>query len=426
MTASDTIFALSSGQPPAAIAVVRVSGPSARGAVEDLTGRPVPPRRPQLRELRHDGDLLDRALVLFFDGPNTATGEDLAELHLHGGRAIVAAVTRALASMPGLRAAEPGEFTRRAFANGRIDLAEAEGLADLLSAETEAQRRAALQLAGGAMSRKVADWTERLLALAAAVEAQLDFSDEGDVDAGLPSTWGEARRTLEEEVERLLTLPPAERLRDGVRVVIAGPPNSGKSTLLNALVGRDAAIVSDIAGTTRDLVEAPVAIGGMPILLVDSAGLRDTQDAVEQIGVKRARSAMEAADLILWLGLPQERPQRPNVVSIDAKADVIPPTRHADIALSAVTGLGMDALTERLLEEATRLLPAENELTANERQRAALAKSVLHLRDAGGTGDLLIVAEELRQARVALDRITGRAGVENMLDALFGRFCIGK
>jgi tRNA modification GTPase len=328
--------------------------------------------------------------------------------------------------MPGLRAAEPGEFTRRAFANGRIDLAEAEGLADLLSAETEAQRRAALQLAGGAMSRKVADWTERLLALAAAVEAQLDFSDEGDVDAGLPSTWGEARRTLEEEVERLLTLPPAERLRDGVRVVIAGPPNSGKSTLLNALVGRDAAIVSDKAGTTRDLVEAPVAIGGMPFLLVDSAGLRDTQDAVEQIGVGRARSAMEAADLILWLGLPQERPQRPNVVSIDAKADVIPPTRHADIALSAVTGLGMDALTERLLEEATRLLPAENELTANERQRAALAKSVLHLRDAGGTGDLLIVAEELRQARVALDRITGRAGVENMLDALFGRFCIGK
>lgn len=421
-----TIFALSSGQPPAAIAIVRVSGPSARQAIDALTARPVPPRRPQLRELRFEGELLDRALVLFFDGPNTATGEDLAELHLHGGRAVVASVTRALSSFPGLRAAEPGEFTRRAFANGRIDLAEAEGLADLLTAETEAQRRTALRLAGGAMSRQVGDWTNRLLALAAAVEAQLDFSDEGDVEDGLPRAWHEERRQLLGEVERLLAQPPAERLRDGVRVVIAGPPNSGKSTLLNALAGRDAAIVSDIAGTTRDLVEAPVAIGGVPFLLVDSAGLRDTEEPVEQIGVDRARSAVDAADLILWLGYPRARPQRPNVLTIQPKADLLAPSSDADLAISAMTGLGLDALTQRLLQEARRLLPAEMELSANERQRGALREAAVHLAGGGATTDLLIVAEELRQARTSLDRITGRAGVENMLDALFGRFCIGK
>ncbi len=426
MTTSGTIFALSSGQPPAAIAIVRISGPAAQEAVQALSGGAATPRRPSLQELRSEGEILDRALVLFFDGPATATGEDLAELHLHGGRAVVASVLRALSRLPGLRAAEPGEFTRRAFTNGRIDLAEAEGLADLLAAETESQRRAALQLAGGALSRQVAAWTRQLLVLAAAVEAQLDFSDEGDVDASVPPTWEEERRRLLSEVETFLARPPAERLRDGIRVVIAGPPNSGKSTLLNALVGREAAITSELAGTTRDLVEAPVAIAGVPFLLIDSAGLRESGDAIEQIGVSRARSAIDIADLILWLGEPHHRPQRTGVLIIRAQADLRGPSEEADLSVSAMTGLGMEKLIERLVQEARELLPTEGELAVNDRQRAALDEASARLAAAGETSDLLIAAEELRQARAALDRVTGRAGVEDMLDALFGRFCIGK
>jgi tRNA modification GTPase len=423
---SDTIFALSSGQPPAAIAVVRVSGPGAGACVASLCGIPIEPRRPRLSTLRHQGEELDRALVLFFDGPGTATGEDLAEFHLHGGRAVVSGVLLALSSMEGLRAAEPGEFTRRAFASGRIDLAEAEGLADLLAAETDGQRRAALRLAGGALSRQIDDWTGKLLRLAAAVEAQLDFADEGDVDEGLPPEWHEERAALATEVTQLLTRPPAERLRDGVRVVIAGPPNSGKSTLLNALAGREAAITSDIAGTTRDLIEAPVAIGGVPLLLIDSAGLRDSADQVERIGVTRAEAAIEAADLILWLGAPEERPQRPGVLVLHAQADRRPASAAADLSVSAVTGAEMSELVTRLVSMAGALLPVESEVAANARQRRELEDAAAHLDEAAEQDDLLVVAEELRRARLAFDRVTGRSGVEDMLDVLFGRFCIGK
>lgn len=426
MLNSDTIFALSSGQPPAAIAVVRVSGPHAAQVIEIVSGKPAEARRPTIRKLRRDGELLDRALVLFLDGPGTATGEDIAEFHLHGGRAVVASVLAALAEIPGLRAAEPGEFTRRAFANGRIDLAEAEGLADLLEAETESQRRAALQIAGGALSREVDGWTRRLLALAAEVEAQLDFSDEGDVRGPLPQAWEDARRGLSQEIDRLLARPPAERLRDGVRVVIGGPPNSGKSTLLNALAGRQAAITSDVAGTTRDLVEVPVAIAGVPFLLTDSAGLRHSDDKVEQIGVQRAEAAIAAADLVLWLGPPRDRPQRPNALAIHSQADLRGTSPEADLSVSPVTGMNMDELVDRLLVAARLLLPPEGEVAANARQRGALQEAASHLHLAGEQPDLLIVAEELRQARRALDRVTGRAGVEDMLDALFGRFCIGK
>jgi tRNA modification GTPase len=422
----DTIFALSSGQPPAAIAIVRVSGPAASASLAALCGTRIEPRRPHLRTLRHAGEELDRALILFFDGPGTATGEDLAEFHLHGGRAVVGAVLKALAQLPGLRAADPGEFTRRAFANGRIDLAEAEGLADLLAAETDGQRRAALRLAGGALSRQVDNWTTRLLGLAAAVEAQLDFADEGDVADGLAATWHHQRAALAGEVEQLLSRPPAERLRDGIRVVIAGPPNSGKSTLLNALVGREAAITSDTAGTTRDLIEAPVAIGGVPLVLIDSAGLREGADQVERIGVTRAQLAIEAADLILWLGAPEERPQRAGVLVLHAQADRRPRPEGTDLAVSALTGSGIDELIQCLIEEAAALLPLENEVAVNARQRSELMHAAAHLRAAGEGNDLIIVAEELRGARLAFDRITGKSGVEDMLDALFGRFCIGK
>jgi tRNA modification GTPase len=421
----DTIFALSSGAPPAAIAVVRISGPRADAALAALAGSLPEPRTARLATLRHRGEMLDRALVLRFAGPHSETGEDVAELQLHGGRSVVAAVLAALGTLDGLRPAQPGEFTRRAFDNGKIDLSEAEGLADLLFSETQSQRRAALALAGGALGRQVEAWQARLLAAAARIEAELDFSDEGDVPADMGVAAG-ALRDLVGEIESWLRRPPAERLREGVRVVIAGPPNAGKSSLLNALAGRDAAITSEIAGTTRDLVEAPTAIGGSPFLLVDTAGLRDGGDAVESIGIARARESLEAADLILWLGDTAACPDRAKAILVHAKADLAPPASGAGIAVSARTGEGLDALVAYLVERSRALLPAEGEVAINARHRAAFAETLDWLGDGAAADDPLIMAETVRQALRALDRITGRAGVEDMLDALFGRFCIGK
>lgn len=422
MTA-DTIYALSSGTPPAAIAVVRISGPRADGALEALAGRLPEPRGAALANLAWKGEPLDRALVLRFPGPHSATGEDVAELHLHGGRAVVAAVLAALARVEGLRAAEPGEFTRRAFENGRIDLAEAEGLADLLAAETESQRRAALAMAGGALSRRVEEWRGRLLALAARLEAALDFSDEGEVGEGWPHGWHEEREALAAEVRAFLERPPAERLRDGVRVAIAGPPNEGKSSLLNYLIQREAAITSPTPGTTRDLVEVPVAIGGMPFLLIDTAGLRDSGDEVEAIGVARARSALQTADVVFWLGEPEDAPDRALLVRSKRDLDTERPGR-ADAWVSATTGEGMAELVTLLKRKAGSLLPAEGELAGNARQRDAVGRALSSIRESAT--DMLVAAEAIRRARVELDRVTGRAGVEDMLYALFGRFCIGK
>jgi tRNA modification GTPase len=420
----DTIFALSSGAPPAAIAVVRISGPRAEAALEALAGTLPEPRTARLAALKSGGELLDNALVVRFPGPNSATGEDVAELHLHGGRSVVAAVLAALGAIEGLREAAPGEFTRRAFENGRIDLAEAEGLADLLVAETQSQRRAALALAGGALSRQVEAWQTRLLALAAELEAELDFSDEGDVPPASSAERSERIGGLTEELERWLARPPVERLRDGVRVVIAGPPNAGKSSLLNVLAGREAAITSAIAGTTRDLVEAPTAIGGAPFLLIDTAGLRDSGDAIETIGVERALASVKAADIVLWLGDPVDGPERS--ILVHAKSDIVASDGRAEVAVSARTGAGIDRLVALLIERTQSLLPAEGETAINARHRAALAECRNWLSESQGASDPLIVAEALRQARRALDRVTGRAGVEDMLDALFGRFCIGK
>jgi len=423
---ADTIFALSSGSPPAALAVVRISGPRADRALEALAQRLPEPRRASLARLTWGGERLDDALVLRFPGTASATGEDIAELHLHGGRAVVAAVLNALGEMDGLRPAEPGEFTRRAFENGRIDLAEAEGLADLLQAETETQRRAAQALAGGALSRMVEGWQSRLLAQAAALEAVLDFSDEGEVGEAMPPGWSAAVSQLAGEMEVALSRPPAERLRDGLRVVIAGPPNAGKSSLLNWLAGRQAAITSALAGTTRDLVEAPTSIGGTPFLLVDTAGLRDSEEAVEAIGVDRARSSIAAADLILWLGNPEEAPDRSRTILVHSKLDLQPAEREADLRVSAETGEGMDALVRLLIARGKDLLPGNGEVALNARHRASVALALERLQESGGSGDMLIAAECLRQARESLDSVTGRASVENMLDDLFGRFCIGK
>jgi tRNA modification GTPase len=429
MTA-DTIFALSSGAPPAAIAVMRISGPSAFDAARVLAGSLPPPRRASLRTLHDaDGNWLDQALVLVFPGPATATGEDLVELHLHGGRAVVRGVEAALLAVPGLRVAEPGEFTRRAFAFGRIDLNEAEGLADLLFAETEWQRRAAGQMAGGAFGRAIEEWRESLLLLSAQVEAELDFSDESDVGEKQNNNISNRCKELHGVIALHLATPPAEKLRDGLRVVIAGPPNSGKSTLLNALVSREAAIVSDIAGTTRDLIEVPVAFEGIPFLLTDTAGLRDEMgDVIESIGIERAEAAMGSADMILWLGPEGTGPARAGLKEIAAKAD--DPGHAAKSAaalqLSAKTGAGIGALVAWMTAEAKTLLPPPDSFAINQRQRLLLNDAALSLSHAADAVDLLVTAEELRQARLALDALTGRAGTEDMLDALFGRFCIGK
>jgi tRNA modification GTPase len=306
----NTFFALSSGAPPAAIGVIRISGPHAGTALLALAGRLPEPRRASLATLRDGaGEPLDSALVLWFPGPDTATGEDLAELHCHGGRAVIAAVEGALAALPELRRADAGEFTRRAFANGRLDLAEAEGLADLLSAETELQRAAALGAMQGALSRQVEAWRAQVLVLSAQLEAVLDFSDEEDA-SDLPQgfTWNIA--ALEQELGEWLARPRSERLGEGFRVVLAGPPNAGKSTLFNALVESEAAITSPIAGTTRDVIERSVAIAGVPFTFVDTAGLRDEGgDAIEAIGIDRARGELARADVVLWLGPEGEGPE---------------------------------------------------------------------------------------------------------------------
>ena len=423
-----TIFALSSGPPPAGIAVVRISGPQASAALLALAGRLPEPRRASAVRLRDPADatLLDRALALWLPGPGTATGEDTAELHLHGGRAVVEAVEDALARLPGLSRAEPGAFTRRAFANGRIDLAETEGLADLLTAETELQRRSALAMASGELSRVVEGWRVRVLTLSAQIEASLDFADEDDV-AGLPAAFTGDCRMLAEELATWLARPRAELLRDGFRVVIAGPPNAGKSTLFNCLIESDAAIATPIPGTTRDVLTHSVALDGIPFVFADTAGLRaDSDDPVERIGIERARAASKAADLVLWLGVVAERPQGAWQLApqCDRKdQELVANPRHA---VSALTGEGIDALRSDLVATARAAMPPPGQVALGQRQHRLLEECREAIADAAQADDPLLGAEHLRLARLALDRLIGRSGTEDMLDALFDRFCIGK
>ena len=423
----DTIFALSSGSPPAGIAVVRVSGPGARAALETLAGRLPPPRRASRAAFRDAaGELLDDGLALWFPGPGTATGEDLAELHLHGGRAVVAAVEAGLAGLPGLRRAQPGEFTRRSFANGRIDLAEAEGLADLLAAETEVQRRAAIGVAGGALSRRVEQWRERLLALSARVEAVLDFDDEADV-GGLPESFAGDLGGLARDIGTALEAPSAETLREGYRVALAGPPNAGKSTLFNALVESEAAITAPLAGTTRDVLLRPVALAGIPFTFVDMAGLRDRgADEVEAIGIARAEAEIAKADLVLWLGPEGEGPAHAWEIEPQCDRAGHPAKVSPRYRVSAVTEQGLDALRRGLIAHAGAAMPRPGEIALNRRQRELLEQAGDALVSAAREHDPLLLAEGLRQARLAFDGLVGRSATEDVLDALFGRFCIGK
>ncbi len=423
----DTIYALSSGNPPAGIAVVRVSGSAAGDALAALAGSLPEPRRASARKLKDNlGHILDDALVLWLPGPRTATGEDIAELHLHGGRAVIAAVESALGEQDGLRCAEPGEFTRRAFTNGRIDLAEAEGLGDLLTAETELQRRSAMALAGGALSRQAEEWRETVLRLSAQVEAALDFSDEDDVSA-LPDAFSVEADAFAAELRRWLERPRAEKLREGYRVVLAGPPNAGKSNLFNALLDDEAAIVAPTAGTTRDVLERAVSLGGVPFSFVDTAGLREASgDAIENIGIERARKQTDLADLVLWLGEEGHGPD--GAWEIDAKCDTPDRTVKTSpmVSVSAVTGEGVAELCEKLVDQAGRAMPAPGAVALNMRQHAIIAEASDALSGIGGETDPLLIGERLRLVRLAFDRLLGRTSTEDMLDALFGRFCIGK
>jgi len=422
----DTIFALSSGRPPAAISVIRISGPRAHLAAKQIAGSLPEARNAAVRELRDpfSGELLDEALVLRFDAPASSTGEDIAELHCHGGRAVVDAVLATLRAVEGLREAQPGEFTRRAFENGRIDLTEAEGLADLIEAETESQRKAAMALAEGGLRKQIAAWQDRVLTLSAIAEQAIDYDED---DAGVDPALQQECAMLSGELRQWLERPRIEPLKDGVRVVVAGPPNAGKSSLINRIAGEERAIVTDIPGTTRDHIEVPLSLGGVPIRLTDTAGLRETTDAVEAIGVQRAELLTKLADVLVWLGCPSDQPPHPRTLLVHAKADLpgaaVP---EGSIAVSVVTDAGIADLLRAVEATARSVLPTEDAVSLNRRQARHVSEAAEATLLASKAPDWLLVAEELRHARTSFDRLTGRAGVDDMLDALFGRFCLGK
>jgi tRNA modification GTPase len=444
----DTIFALSSGRPPAAIAVVRISGPAASAVVQRLCGVVPKPRVATLAVLqRADGSPIDEAVVLWFPAPHSATGEDVCELQVHGSRAVLASIFEELAKTDAVRPAEPGEFTRRAFENGKLDLTEAEGLDDLIHADTEAQRRQAFRQLQGLLGHRAQDWRERIIAASALVEAGIDFSDEGDVPQELIAPAVREIVALREEIEQTLSASSrSERLRDGLVVAIAGPPNAGKSTLLNRLARREAAIVSPHAGTTRDVIEVHLDLDGYPVILLDTAGIRDTNDPVEEEGVRRARARAAHADLVLWLadasrdeqGPPPSFGEGTPVWRVANKSDLLAGVRASDLAtheggrlfrISAEQGTGVAALTDAVGAFAADYFGAgEAGLVTRERQRRLLEAAVLALRQAehlkAGPEELL--AEELRIAAHALGRLMGRVDVEDILDLIFRQFCIGK
>ncbi|MET0430311.1 MAG: tRNA uridine-5-carboxymethylaminomethyl(34) synthesis GTPase MnmE [Microvirga sp.] len=436
MRSDDTIFAIASGQGRAALSVVRISGPGCRAVLHTLAGGIPEARRLTLRTLTGpDGTPLDQALVAWMPGPASFTGEDQAELHIHGGLASRAAILGSLARLAGLRPAEPGEFTRRAFLHGRMDLTQVEGLADLIDAETESQRRQALQQLDGHLGRTAERWREDGIAILASLEATLDFADEGDVPPGLAGEATDRLGAWAAGIDAVLANSSGERLREGLTIVIVGSPNAGKSTLLNAIARRDVAIVSPIAGTTRDAIEVRCDLGGVAATIVDTAGLRDSLDPIEREGVSRARMRARDADLVLWLRAPGDADEGPSdadrVITIASKMDLLRDREGCDLAVSATTGEGMAGLMERLRVEAGRLAGHRADaVITRERHRSALDRASRSFRRAhamAASGTMLeLVAEDVRLGVRALGEVTGRVDVDTVLDRIFSDFCIGK
>jgi len=452
-TERNTIFALSSGRPPAALAVVRISGQRAHAALEQLIGRVPQPRRASLARVRDPETevIIDEGLALWFPAPNSETGEDMAELQVHGGRAVIAAVLAALAKLPGLRHAEAGEFTRRAFENGRMDLTAVEGLADLVAAETEAQRRQAYQHLKGLLGDRAETWRQRLIEALALVEAGIDFSDEEDVPKDMMSRSLELIGPLAEEISKA-GAGQGERLREGLRVAIAGPPNAGKSTLFNRLARREAAIVSPFPGTTRDVLELHLDLSGYPVTVLDTAGIRETNDPVEREGVRRASEQAAGANLVLWvvdasarewqtLQLPATKVASESITWLVVnKIDLVAGEEPRRIEsrfdrkeivnfVSSTTGAGVDELVNAIARYADSFFTPEPALVTRERQRAHLIETGLALQGAqraAQDGREEIMAEQLRLATRALGKLLGRVDVEDVLDVIFRDFCIGK
>ncbi len=435
---TDTIFAPATAAGKAALAVIRISGPRTRFVLETILGKVPVPRRATLAVLRSpDGEALDQALVLWFPSPGSFTGEDSAEFHVHGSRAVLSAVLGALGGIEGCRSALPGEFARRALYNGKLDLAAVEGLADLVEAETEGQRRQALRQVEGVLAEAVAGWREDLLGASALIEAELDFSDEGDVPSDLSGqvlpVLVRVRSQLEEarrDAER------GQRLRDGITVVIAGPPNAGKSSLLNTIAKRDVAIVSPHAGTTRDAIEVRLDLGGVPVTLVDTAGLRQSDDPVEIVGITRALQRARSAEIGLWLlpvGTPEENPpDGPEWILVRTKSDVsVGPVEENALEISVVTGAGLDALLARVSALAAELVPGSDAVAVRVRHREGVLRAATMLDRAAtelrtNSPQLELAAEDIRLAIRELQSLIGSVGVDDMLDRLFASFCIGK
>ncbi len=431
---AQTIYALATGAGRSAIAVIRLSGPAAGASLQALAGKIPAPRFATFAQFRDpdNGALLDAGLALWFPAPASPTGEDYAELHIHGGRAVIDAVLGALARLPELRPAEPGEFVRRGFINGKLDLSQTEALADLIDAETEAHRRQAVRVAGGELRRKIEGWRGSLIDALALVESELDFSDEGDVSGGFPES-PELRRVVEDMRGLLREAPASERLREGFTVLLLGPPNAGKSTLMNALARRDVAIVSDRPGTTRDMIEVHLDLSGLPVTVVDTAGIRESSDEIERIGIDRTLRRAGEADLLLWLSEGGRDPApscddlgRGEFLPVATKSDALAPPSGM-LALSAQTGAGLDALFALLAERARgRLGDGSTALLIRHRHRLALEGAAAHMERALAGAALELIAEELRLAARSLARVTGAVDVEDVLDAIFSRFCIGK
>lgn len=427
-----TIFALSSGQPPAGVAVIRISGPATKAVITEIVGSVPLPRQASLRTIRNrNGEILDQGLVLYFEAPHSFTGEDCAELQVHGSRAVVSAIAAMLKEL-GLRSAEAGEFARRAFEHGRLDLVEVEGLSDLVSAETEMQRKLALQTGMGALSAQYGGWAGRLTHARAMIEAELDFADEDDVPGSVADMIGGDLAALVAEMSvASVSAKSAEIIRNGFKVAIIGAPNAGKSSLLNAMAKREVAIVTDIAGTTRDVLTVELDMEGYLVRLYDTAGIREAEDVVEREGIERAKSAARSADMILYL---REAGSTTDIVykdygvphlEVETKADLSKRDKVEAIRISSVTGEGLDEIHRAIVDKARDSwnggLPA-----SNDRHREHIALASKFIENALDEPRLELKADALRAAGDELGRITGRVDVEDLLDVIFSKFCIGK